>query len=129
VQGVHDLAVDVELQLAMRRVADADGPRVLVSRQPVNLPFCEAPLARDAVHDLGLLRTPRRGAQEPVPPGPRFAVVAGVHQGEERKGGISQPAKAIVPVACSTKLLRQRGGGRGDKSSCRSMRQRFQGDQ
>jgi hypothetical protein len=113
----------------MRGVADANRPRVLVARKPVDLPFREAPLAADAVHDLHLLGAPGRRAQEPVSPRLRLAVIAGVHESEERERRIAQPAIAIIPVPRSAELLRKRGGGRGDESSGRSMGQRLQGDQ
>ncbi len=47
-QRVHHFAVDVELELADRVVADAHGLRALVARQPVDLQLRQAPLAGDA---------------------------------------------------------------------------------
>src|SRR5919204_1472941 len=52
VQRVQDLAVDVELELLHRGVPDPDRLRALIAREPGQLEIGEAPLARDAVHDL-----------------------------------------------------------------------------
>src|SRR3954471_5501728 len=67
-QSVHQLSVDVELELSVRRVADAHRFRLRIAREPRNLPLVEHPFARDAVHDLQLLRTARGRAQQPVTP-------------------------------------------------------------
>ena len=45
VQRVHDLAENIELELHVRRVADAHRLRILVSRQPRDLPFGQPPFA------------------------------------------------------------------------------------
>ena len=58
VMNVHDLAEDVELQLAMSGVADAHRRRILVTGQPGRGPFGQPPLAGDAVHDLQLTGLP-----------------------------------------------------------------------
>ena len=39
VKGVDQLAVDVELQLRMRGIADPDRPRAFIAGQPIRLPF------------------------------------------------------------------------------------------
>ncbi len=56
VERVDDLAVDVELALVGRAVADADRLRALVAGEPGKLELGESPLARDAVHDLEVVR-------------------------------------------------------------------------
>ena len=56
VEDVHDLAVDVELELLDGGVADADRLRSLVARKPRKLELRQPPLAGDAVHDLQLGR-------------------------------------------------------------------------
>src|SRR4029079_8879767 len=60
-QRVHKLAVNVELQLVVRAVADAHGRRVAESLEPRHVPFAEPPFAGDAVHDLRLLGPPGDG--------------------------------------------------------------------
>src|SRR3954469_7413564 len=54
VQGVRDFAVDVELPLRRRGIADAHGLRTFITWQPFHLPLVEPALAREAVHDLRL---------------------------------------------------------------------------
>ena len=76
VQRVHQLTVDIELKLGMRRVSDPDGLGVLIARQPRHLPFGQAALAGDRVHDLELLQAARDGADEAIPPGACLIVVA-----------------------------------------------------
>src|SRR6185503_10634318 len=49
---LEHFAVDVELQLAGRAVADADRPRVHIAREVVEHGFLEVPPAIDAIHDL-----------------------------------------------------------------------------
>ena len=51
-QRVHDLAVDVELHLSVRGVADAHWIRRLIAGQPRNVPFAQQPFAGQPVHDL-----------------------------------------------------------------------------
>src|SRR6476646_9533324 len=68
VQCVHDLAENIELKLTVRGIADAYGARILVSRQPGNLPFGQPPLAADAIYNLNLLWAAGCGAQQPVAP-------------------------------------------------------------
>ena len=74
------LAIDVELELLGRGVADAHRVRALVARQPGHLPLGQPPLAAEPVHDLHLVGAAGDRAQQPVAPGPRLVVIAGVHQ-------------------------------------------------
>ena len=60
VERGHDLAVDVELELAGSRVADPHRCGLLVAGQPVDLPLVQPPLAGRAVHDLHLGRVAGR---------------------------------------------------------------------
>ena len=71
-QRVHQLAVDIELQLLVGGVADAHRPAVLVPGQPRQLVFGQPALAGDAVHDLHLRRMAGDGAQQPLAPGARL---------------------------------------------------------
>src|SRR6516225_11568111 len=52
VKGVEHFAIDVELELLDRPVADSDRSRAFVARQPGNLIFLEPSLACDAVENL-----------------------------------------------------------------------------
>ena len=75
------------------------GQRILVAGQPADLPLDELLLAFEAVHDLHLIGAAGERAQEPVLPRLGFFEIAGIHQREQGKGGVAQPAVAVVPVA------------------------------
>ena len=120
--GVHDLAEHVELQLGVRRIADAHRRGFLVAGQPVGVPFGEPPLAADAVHDLQLIRAAGDRAQQPFAPSLRFFVIAGMHGAEQRQRGVAQPAIAVIPIALAAEPLRQRRGRRGDDAAGRPHR-------
>ena len=107
VKGVDQFAVDVELQLRVRGVADPHRLCALVAGQPGGLPFQEAVLAHDAVHDLHVRRRTRCRPQQPAVPCGGFLRVAGVHQRQQCEGGVAHPTEAIVPVSGTTKLFRQ----------------------
>ncbi len=113
----------------MGGIADAHRGRALVSRQPWHLPFGQPPLAGKPVHDLHLLRAARHRAQQPVAPGLRLVVEAGVHQREQREGGVAQPAEAVVPVADAAQLLGQRRGRRRHDPAGRPVGERLERDQ
>ena len=129
VKRIDQFAVHVELQLGMRGIADPDRPGAFIAHQPVRLPFQQAPLAEDAVHDLHVLRRAGGGAQQPIVPGQRLFGVAGVHQRQQREGGVAQPAKPVVPVAAAAELFRQRGRRRRDDAAGRRIGERLQRDQ
>ena len=126
---VHQLAVDVELELVRGGVADPHGRRALVAGQPRQLELGEPPLPRRAVHDLHLVGRPGDGAQQPVAPRARLVHVAGVHERLQRERGVAHPAEAVVPVAHAADRLRQRGGRRGDDAARRPVRERLERDQ
>ena len=52
VGGLHDLAIDIELELAHRTIADPDRPRVAIAAQVIELPLDQVTPAIDPVHDL-----------------------------------------------------------------------------
>ena len=60
VERVEDLAVDVELELRARRVADADGPRPLVALEPRQLELGDAAAPRRARTATAARRASRR---------------------------------------------------------------------
>ena len=62
VQGVHDLAVHVELELGMGGIADANWSAFFVARQPSDLALGKLPLPCQAVHNLQLFRLSGDGA-------------------------------------------------------------------
>ena len=129
VQRVHHLAEHVELQLAVRGVADPHRPRRLVAGQPGDLAFGEPPLAGQAVHDLQLRRRAGGGPQQPVAPGAGLAVEPRVHQREQRERRVTQPAEPVVPVARAAQLLRKRRRRRGHHAAGRRVGERLQRDE
>jgi hypothetical protein len=102
---VDDLAKDVELQLLGRVIADPYWRRVLVSGQPRNNQLRQPSLATHPIHYLDLARATGDCPSKPIAPCLRLLVVAEMHQGQERKGGISQPAITIIPVPYAAEPL------------------------
>ena len=129
VDRVEDLAVDIELELRRRGVADPHGGRPLVARQPVELALVQAALPREPVHDLDVGGVAGDGAQEPLAPRLGLLARAGLQHREERQRGVAQPAEAVVPVALAADPLGQRRGRRGDDPAGRRVRHRLQHDQ
>src|ERR1700738_5388027 len=88
VHRVHHLAVDVELQLARGGVADADRPRALVARQPIQLQLRQAALARQPIEDLELQGLACGRPLPPATPRARLVDVAGAEERGERGSGV-----------------------------------------
>ena len=113
--GVGDFPEDIDLLLLCSRIADTYGRGVLIASEPGNEQFRQPVLSADAVHDLHLARIAGDGANEPVSPYLGFVVVSQMHEGQERKGGVTQPAKAVIPVPYATQTLGKGGrDGRND---------------
>ena len=129
VKRINQFAIDVELQLRMGGIADPHRQRALIAGQPVRFPFQQAPLAFDAVHDLHIFRRTRHRTQQPVMPGGSLAGVTGVHQRQQREGGVAQPAEAVVPVPGAAELFRQRRRRCRNDAAGRGIGQRLQRDQ
>ncbi len=126
VRGVENLAVDVELLLAVSAVAHAHRARPAVAFQVVERVFGQVRAAVDAVHDLEFVAA---GDAQPVQPAEEVCgllVVAGELQGVEDERRVPQPREAVVPVADAPDLLRQRGGRRGDERPRRLVGQQLQ---
>src|SRR5260221_14585474 len=68
-QSRDDLAIDIELQLALRAISDAHRFRPLIAGKPRDLQFGQPALPSKAIYDLQLLRLARSGAQQPGTPG------------------------------------------------------------
>ena len=128
-QGVHHLAIDIELKLPHRRIADADRRGAFIAREPRQLDFGQAAFARRAIHNLELSRISRHRPQKPIAPGRCLFLISGRHQGVESKGRVPQPAVSVIPVAHAAKKFRQRRRGRGDDPPCRGVGQGLEGDQ
>ena len=126
VEGVHDLAEHVELQLLHCGVAEPDRFRSHVARQPRRLDFVEPPLARDAVHRLHVVGSARDRAVQPLAPGFRLLEVARADERKQGEGRVAQPAKTIVPVALAAEAFRQRRRSRRDDAARLPVRKRLE---
>ena len=129
VQRVEDLAVDVELELRARRVADADGPRPLVALEPRELELRDPPLSGEPVQRLRPVGRACDRAEQPVAPRARLVLVSGADQREEGERRVPDPAEAVVPVPDAAEALRQRRGRGRDDPAGRRVRQRLEGDE
>ncbi len=117
VQRIQYLAVDVELELCRRGVADAHRPRVLIAGQPIDLELGQAALTGWPVQGLEGGRIATRGAEQPIDEGTRLLRVAADVQRPQAERGVAHPAVAVVPVADAADLLWQGRGGRGDDAA------------
>src|SRR6516165_450713 len=106
---VGNFPEDIKLQLLRSRIADAYGRGVLIASEPGDDQFRQPVLSADAIHDLHLVRAAGDGANEPVSPYLGFVVVSQMHEGQERKGGVTQPAKAVIPVPRAGQTLGKGG--------------------
>ncbi len=129
IHDVGDLAVDVELQLFGRRVADAHRPRIGVAAQPRRLELRHAALAAQTVQNLDLARVAGDRPQQPAAPGERLFLETRVQQRDEDEGRVAQPAVAIVPVAHAAERLGQRGRGGGQHRAGACVGERLEGEQ
>jgi hypothetical protein len=111
--GAEQLAVDVELPLPPRAVADPDRAAVPPPGQVRQFPFGQVPLATDAEHDLQVRPVLQLGGGGVGKEGEELAslVRAGCHpQSPHGEAGIADPGVAVVPVALAADGLRQRRG-------------------
>ena len=117
VQGVHRLAVDVELQLIRCTV-----PNVHRRRSPISLEVIQRLLVKvgrsvDPVHDLerprGLPGPLADAIPQPAEEGQRLVRVAETEQRVNGKRRVAYPREPVVPVALATDLLGQARRGSG----------------
>src|SRR5580704_10022005 len=76
VQRIHQLAVNIELELVGSRISDAYRPTAGVAREPVDFIFGQAALTRESVHDLHLGRMTGNRPQQPLAPGPGLPAIS-----------------------------------------------------
>ena len=107
VEGVEHFAVDVELELFDRPIADSDRSGAFVARQPGMFEFLEPPFARYAVENLQVVRSSGDRPQEPLVPRLRFVEDARPNQRIKGEGRVPKPAISIIPVARAAQLFRQ----------------------
>jgi hypothetical protein len=111
---LDDLAVDVELELVARRVAEPDGTRTGVALEVREFRFVGVALTIDVVDDPELGARQTRGMQQPADEGLRVLLVTQPEQGARGERGVAQPAKAVIPVQVAADPLGQRSCDRRD---------------
>ncbi len=130
VDRVDQLAVDVELALVGRAVADPHRRRVAIARQVRELLLGQLRAPVDPVHDLQRAARPVAPlAHAVVEPGHERRGLLGEaepQQAVERERGVADPRVAVVPVALAAELLGQRAGRRGDDRAGRGERQQLE---
>src|SRR5579884_1438375 len=129
VEDTADFAIQIELELIGSGIANACRRRFLVSGQPFYVPFFQLPFSRQSIHDLHLVRTTGHRTHEPLLPLRCLGIVATRHESKESERGIAQPAEAVIPVACTAKLFRQRSSRSCENASGGRISQRFQGNE
>ena len=111
VDGVHQLAVDIELKLLGGRVADANGGRSRVALEVREHLLGQVGAPVDAVHDLERARGVFLAFAKTVgePAHERLGLL-GETEAQKR---VADPGVAVVPVALAAELLGEarRGGG------------------
>ena len=129
VERVEDLAVDVQLELLRRGVADPHRRRVLVAGEPAtsNSVSRRSPATPYMICSSLRARRPRRGAASGATRAPRRCSPR--HQRVERERRVAQPAVAVVPVADAADPLGQRRGRRGDDAARGRVGERLEGDE
>src|SRR5215203_807794 len=125
IDGIHRLAVDVELQLIGRAVADPYRAGPAVALEVVENLFFEVRRAVDPVHDLQRAGALTRSLSNPVPePAAEGGGLFGVAEPEQRvhgEGGVADPGVSVVPVALAAHLFGEAGRGGGDQCAGRGV--------
>src|SRR5262249_40202130 len=115
VRRVHQLAVNIELQLVMGGIPDPDRSRPAIPLQVVQRFFLQFGPAIDAVHQLqwpvagtfGLFPTRLRPALESL----RLFRKTDPQQGVKSEGRVADPGVTIVPIAPAADRFRQAARG------------------
>ena len=115
--SVHQLAIDVELELLGGGVADPDRSRTLVAGKPGQLELGEPPLAADAVDGAEVVRAPGHAPQQPVAPGQGLVAIAALEQRVEGERRVAYPAETVVPVPHAPEALGERRRRSSDDAS------------
>src|SRR5829696_2737647 len=118
IDRVHQLAVDVQLQLVVGTVADPDRPRAPVALQVLQGLLGEVAPPIYAVHELQRAVWSRLAAAVLEPAHERLSLLGEPDAQEtvEGEGGVTDPRVTVTPVALPSYTLRQAGrGGRNDR--------------
>jgi hypothetical protein len=113
----HGFAVDVELQLVCRAIADTNRTRIAIPLQVVERFLYQVRRTVHAVHNLewsgGGAGVFLDAVAQPLQERHRFVFEPQCHQCANRIRAIAHPGKPVVPVALAAQLFGQsRGGGR-----------------
>ena len=129
VEGVEHFAVDVELELSDRRVADPHRRCALVARQPGEFRIRRAAARRARPYMIcrssGAPATARKSHSCHAFASSR---IAGPNQRVKRERRVAKPAIAIVPIARPAQLFGQRRRCRRDDAAGRLVGERLQRD-
>ena len=109
--GLNHGPVDVELQLLMRRIADAHGAGAAITLEVSKLDLPQARFAEYVVDDLETGPSQPRRVQKPVDEKRSLTRIADIDKSLESQRRVAQPTEAVVPIAHATGDLRQRGRG------------------
>ena len=120
VHGAEQFAVDVQLTLIPGAIADPNGHRVSPALQVRQFALGQVPFAADAKHDLEVPAVVERagGGGGHVVEKLIGLIRAGRHpKSLDRKGSITDPGVAVVPVSGAAHRL---GQGRGRRRTYRA---------
>ena len=126
---VHEFPINIELELPECRISDPHWGRSLVTWEPVDFEFSQATLAGRSVHDLQLFGITRSRAPQPSQPALRLVTEARFDEGVQSKGGITDPAIAVIPIPDAPNGLRKRCRGSGDNAARWSVGKALKGDE
>src|SRR5262249_31789866 len=131
VDGVHQLAINVELQVAGSRIPDADRLRAEIPVEVIEGLLTKVVTAVDAVHDVEragvvLLFFGARLHEEGE--GARLLRVAEAYQGIDGEGRVARPGIAVIPMAHAADLFREAGSGGGDDGAGGEEGQEFENE-
>jgi hypothetical protein len=130
VNGVHELAVDIELKLFGRVVADPHRLRAQVPREVGQFPLRQLGTTVDAVHHLhraGGTMLPGGGVlEDEAHEGVGLAAKSQPQKRVNAESRVSDPDKSVVPVALPADLLRQAGRRRCHNGAGRGVGEQLQ---
>ncbi len=129
VDRVHELAIDVELQLTSRVVPDPYRSRAAVTLEISELPLSQVHPSVDAVHDLQWSMWAPVGSSasgQEVHEGGRLALESELQERVDAEGCVPYPDVAVVPVAFTPDLFRKAGRGGGEDRAGRGVGQQLE---
>ncbi len=129
VHRVHQLAINIQLDLVDGLIADAHRPGATVAAEVVQLGFWQLLTTVDAVEDVDFGRLAAAVADasfEPTHVSIGFVDEAQAHKGIDGKRGVTDPSVTVVPVALAAGCFRQPEGGGGDNCAVFARGQQLQ---